>query len=328
MKPVKILVVTVNEADFEHINQLFEKLPNHTHYRVSWCNNFETAINAMLKQYYQVYLVDHQLGQHTGIDLLNEAIHSNCNEPIIMLTSQDEPEIDGEALKNGAADLLEKNKLEPLALDRSVRYAIEHTRTLKALKESEKKFRMIFERYKDPVLITDFGGSISDLNNAAKQFFGLKDQDINNTDIRKIYSNQADRQRLLDMIQEKGVINDFEAGLVDARGQIRQCVISCFLQISQHGQTEIYHTITRSQSYPLTENGANTYRPEPVQKDTNRLANQIRNPLYNIHLAVDELMVYMDDPDDTLKLYLDIIRSDCKRINQLITDLLEPSERY
>lgn len=324
MKPIKILIVNTDEGDFNRIKDLFLKIPDNNRYRITWCNSYEAAINAMLKQYYQVYLVDYRLEKYTGIDLLNEAIKSNCNDPIIILAAEGDLKIDEEALKSGAADYLVKDGLEPFALERSVRYALRHTKALKALKESEKKFRIIFERYKDPILITDFTGLIFDINKAAKQFFGLQDRDILNADIRKIYKNPQDRERLLEMIQEKGTVNDFETELIDAEGQTRLCIISCFLQISQHGQTEIYHTIIDELPYQPNLD-AEAFADEKLYdtgKDTKRFANQIRNPLSNIHLAVDELTVYMDNPDDNLKLYLDIIRNDCKRINQLIIDLL------
>ncbi|NMM55637.1 histidine kinase dimerization/phospho-acceptor domain-containing protein, partial [Paenibacillus aquistagni] len=52
------------------------------------------------------------------------------------------------------------------------------------------------------------------------------------------------------------------------------------------------------------------------------LAHEVRNPLNNINLAVDQL--YLDVPPDS-KMFLDIVNRNSKRIGALITELLNSS---
>src|SRR5690606_4647895 len=139
MKPIKVLLVDDDEDDFILTQDILSENPRSQNYELSWCNNYSDAINAMLKRRYDVYLVDYRLGKYSGIDLLHEAVRSNCSQPIIILTGKGDLKIDEEALKVGAADYLVKGEIDSISLERSIRYALEHHKALEALKVSENK---------------------------------------------------------------------------------------------------------------------------------------------------------------------------------------------
>jgi signal transduction histidine kinase len=54
------------------------------------------------------------------------------------------------------------------------------------------------------------------------------------------------------------------------------------------------------------------------------LAREVRNPLTCIDLSIDMLKSAVTDPE--LKVYMEIIKKSSKRINQLMTELLECQE--
>jgi len=66
--------------------------------------------------------------------------------PIIILTGYGDHDIDMEAMKAGAADYLEKGNLEPRILERSIRYAMDRAKALKAIQESERGLRALSGR--------------------------------------------------------------------------------------------------------------------------------------------------------------------------------------
>ena len=94
MDTVNILLVDDDEDDFILTKDILRENVSRQNYNLTWCNNFSEAINAMLKGHYDIYLVDYRLGRDSGMDLLNEAIKSNCTEPIIMLTGKGDFKID------------------------------------------------------------------------------------------------------------------------------------------------------------------------------------------------------------------------------------------
>ena len=56
-----------------------------------------------------------------------------------------------------------------------------------------------------------------------------------------------------------------------------------------------------------------------------RMAHEVRNPLTNLNLALEQLREEVIDEDDTA-LYFDIIRRNADRIEQLITEMLKSSK--
>ena len=92
--------------------------------------------------------------------------HSNA--PVIVLTGSDDPQVDFEVPRElGAADFLLKDNLDPVMLERVIRYSLQHAATLKALQKSHERFRLLFERSMDAILISDDSGRFVEVNSAA-----------------------------------------------------------------------------------------------------------------------------------------------------------------
>ena len=77
---------------------------------------------------YDVYLLDFRLGRHSGLDLLREVRRLGVSAPIILLTGQGQRELDHAAMQAGAADYLEKSRLDATLLERAIRYALQQKR--------------------------------------------------------------------------------------------------------------------------------------------------------------------------------------------------------
>src|SRR5207237_2873286 len=104
---------------------------------------------------YDMYVVDYLLGDKTGLDFLKEAVRIVCEEPIVLLTGKGNKDVDIEAMQMGATDYLIKTELTTDKLERCIRYSLERTAYLKALRSNEKKYWSIFELSKDAVFTVD-----------------------------------------------------------------------------------------------------------------------------------------------------------------------------
>ena len=105
------------------------------HYKMDWVSTYEQALQAISNCQYDLFLVDYRLGRHSGLDVLREATAQRCTTPIIMLTGQGDYHTDLTAMELGAADYLEKWQINLPLLERSIRYAVEHARSLAALQK-------------------------------------------------------------------------------------------------------------------------------------------------------------------------------------------------
>ena len=83
------------------------------------------ALEAIRRQSHDAYLIDQNLGQYTGLQLIRNSGGKSHPGAFILLTGQDSPEIDMEAMQAGAVDYLVKGEITGPLLARAIRYAIE-----------------------------------------------------------------------------------------------------------------------------------------------------------------------------------------------------------
>ena len=120
---VRVLLVDDDEDDYVVTRDLVASIPGRP-IALDWVSDYDAALAAAARNEHQVYLIDYRLGARTGIELLFELRERGCDRPVILLTGQSEFEIDLEAAAAGAADYLEKGRLDEVVLERSIRYAI------------------------------------------------------------------------------------------------------------------------------------------------------------------------------------------------------------
>src|SRR6185312_10918800 len=170
-KKVRILIVDDDQDDFIITSEYIKHIAG-AFYEINWCPKYSDALQQMIEHNYDLYLVDYRLGAKSGVDLLKEALENNCEEPIILLTGKGNYNVDIEAMQLGAVDYLIKTELSIEKMERSIRYALERSATLKELKENERKYRSIFEKSKDIVFLTDEFLDFKDVNEVVYSFLG------------------------------------------------------------------------------------------------------------------------------------------------------------
>jgi diguanylate cyclase (GGDEF)-like protein len=200
--PIKVLLVDDDEDDYILTRYIFDEFKSNQ-YKLDWVNSYEKALPQMLSRAYDIYLVDYRLGAENGLELMREAKAGGCSAPIILLTGQGDKEIDLKAMQSGAADYLVKGEFEAPLLERSIRYSLQHARTIENLLSSEIKFRTVIQSASDAILLTDHNGEIALWNQAAENIFGYSEQEILGKPFTALLSvasrAQYDAKRLLDV---------------------------------------------------------------------------------------------------------------------------------
>jgi PAS domain S-box-containing protein len=85
-------------------------------------------------------------------------------------------------------------------------------RTQSALRESEQKYRLLFEESKDVVYMSTPEGKFLDINQAGIELFGYasKDDILRIDIIHDLYVNPADREKIQQILEKQGFIKDYE----------------------------------------------------------------------------------------------------------------------
>ena len=96
---------------------------------------YEAGLKELISGRYAVCLLDYQLGERDGLELLREAKAARCETPVIMLTSDSRDEVDLAAMEAGASDYLVKAEFTPRLLERSIRYALKIGQTMSQLRQ-------------------------------------------------------------------------------------------------------------------------------------------------------------------------------------------------
>ncbi len=118
---------------------------SHYQYNVTWLNDYDQGLLALLSNAYDVCFLDYRLTQDSGITLLREAIINGCDLPLIMCTGQGSDEVDQDALQAGAMDYLVKSALDTTVLERTVRYAIARKQNERELKQLNAQHQYLAE---------------------------------------------------------------------------------------------------------------------------------------------------------------------------------------
>jgi PAS domain S-box-containing protein len=319
-KQITVLLVDDDEDDFFLTREYFQDLVNWK-FNIIWCSTYNAALDLITSRKFDLYLFDYLLGEKTGINLLEEAWSTDIEEPIILLTGKGDTKIAVEALRLGAADYLIKSELDSEKLERSIRYALERTSVLKALKHSERRYRRVFEESNDFLFISDLHGNILDFNTSACELTGYSSEELKHSNILSLIEESSLKEHWATL--ENRNIHDFEVKLVTKDSDKKYCLFSASVEVDEanfYVQGRIHDMTARKQSERerlFSEKMAVTGRLVRM------LAHEVRNPLTNVNLSAEQLEMELTDDDQ--KFYTQIIKRNCTRINDLITQLLQPS---
>ena len=124
--PISILIVEDQEDDYLLVRNLLLDF-GQPYFQIEWCRNFETGLTELTTGSFDVCLLDYHLGTHTGLDLLQELPQDQAmTTAILMLASEENPDIDKQAMQAGAMGYITKSQLNSSLIERSIRYALSH----------------------------------------------------------------------------------------------------------------------------------------------------------------------------------------------------------
>jgi PAS domain S-box-containing protein len=323
----RIAVIEDDEDDYLIIRDYISDIEGRS-FVVDWFQDYNSAINAIKNKEYHLYFVDYFLGHKTGLDLLDAAAEMNCDEPIILLTGLGNKAIDIKAMERGATDYLVKNDLSAEKLERCIRYALERSKFLKELKTREAKYRTLFESSKDAVFITDDQLNFNEVNEAAVELLGYSENELVGRNLREFISEHHLNGRLKPL-NEKSSVEDNEIKIINNNNETRECLLSLAAQRQADDETFMVHGIIHDITKIKKAEMANLQAEKLAANERliRMLAHEIRNPLNNIILSIDQLLPLEKDEDQ--KNFLEIIQRNSLRINNIITELLnlaKPSE--
>jgi len=123
-------------------------------------------------------------------------------------------------------------------------------KTTQELKESQERYKSIFDESTDVIYITTEDGKVVDINKAGEKLFGYTREELMKMDPAEFYENKEDREKFKREIEKKGFVKDYEVRFRRKDGKLLDCILSTTM-IKKGGKT-YYQGIIRDVT-PLKE---------------------------------------------------------------------------
>lgn len=130
----RILLIDDDRLQFRLTQAHFKNFRGEA-FELDWAETYEEGLAQLLEGKHAACLLDYQLGERTGLDLIRQAVAGGSRTPIVFLTAESSERVDIEAMNAGALDYLVKGEISSHTLERSLRYALKLAETLEALRQ-------------------------------------------------------------------------------------------------------------------------------------------------------------------------------------------------
>lgn len=201
-----ILVVEDNPGDCMLIEEFLEEQIVAPH--LTFASSFARARNEIEsqtpKKTFDVILLDLTLPDVSGEPLIREVLGLQVKIPVIVLTGYADMRFSVRSLSLGVADYILKDDLNASILYKSIIYSIERKSFINELKESERRYRELFQLTPLPMWVLDLKTqNILDVNEAATLHYGYSREEFLNLSARNIRPRQERDNRLEPLNQFK-----------------------------------------------------------------------------------------------------------------------------
>ena len=218
-----------------------------------------------------------------------------------------------------------------------VRNITDQKKAEKALRESERKYRTLFEESKDSIFISTREGQFLDINRATLDLFGYTKEEMMKLNVQEIYVHPSDRVHFQREVEQNGSVRDYEVKLRRKDGKEMTCLLTAAVWRADDGSVLGYQTLIRD----MTDRRVAEQEIKKLNDDLKRrtmaieaankeleafsysVSHDLRTPLIAIG-GFSRLLLEKQGPslDGRGQEFLNKIYSNSKQMLQLIDDLL------
>jgi PAS domain S-box-containing protein len=340
---MQLLLVEDNRADAVMLQELLTE-DSAVPVRLTVAKRLTEAIERLQAQNFDIILLDLSLPDTQGLDTLLQVQERAPSLPIVVMTGTDSEELAVEAVRKGAQDYLVKGQVDGQQLMRAMRYAIERKHTLEALRDSEERFRLLVAGGKDYAIFTlSAEGRVSSWNPGAERILEYRAEEILGEHFSRFFVAEDIEAGLpQQQLQTAAVEGRFEGEGWRRRkdGSRYWAEVTVTALRDEGGQLRGFAKVIRDLSEPQRAEAEIRKLHEDLKRRAGELevankeleafnysvSHDLRNPLSIIDgMSWALLQQCADRLDERGKHYLDRIRAACKRMQQLIEDLLHLS---
>ena len=210
------------------------------------------------------------------------------------------------------------------------RHLTEWRRAERQLRETEDRYRTLFERSREPIYVTRPDGTLVEANDAFVRLFGYTKSELIDWDVTGLYEDRSDRARFAHEIGRAGFVQDFPVRLVTKDGRVRDCLVSSVARRSPDGEVAEYqgtiHDVSESHSlHELAERRTRELQEAVAELEafTYSVSHDLRTQLVTMGGFSSILWSdHRDSLDDRGQDYLHRVLEAGRRMDRYVQDLL------
>jgi len=183
---LNILVVEDNPGDFVLLEESL-RAANLRIERIVHSESLAEAKKVLATETIHLVFLDLSLPDSSGLASYTTLSEAALRVPVILLTGLADTNIALQALSQGAQDYLVKGEFNEQLLTRAIRYSLERKRNLEHLRESEERYRQLFNNNPMPMWVVDVHTyKFLEVNEAAIQHYGYSYEEFLSSTVMSI----------------------------------------------------------------------------------------------------------------------------------------------
>jgi two-component system cell cycle sensor histidine kinase/response regulator CckA len=207
-------------------------------------NSGEAAVAAALRGKPDLILMDIRLqGAMDGISAV-ERIQEQLDIPIIYLTAYADESTLERAKKTKPYGYIPK-PFQEIELRTTIEMALYKHGFEVQLKESEARFRSLFENSQDVIYIADKNGDLLEMNPSGLSLFGYAREEILGTSSSRLYVDPHDHKKFISRIKIKKTLKNVELKLQNKRGELIYSLETANIMVDKDGKMSGFQGIIR-----------------------------------------------------------------------------------
>ena len=185
-------------------------------------------------------------------------------------------------------------------------------------------YNLAFLRSHDIILIADCTHRIIEANPSAISIFGYSKEEFLRMDLSQIFSDGKQGSQFLKDICKKHLVNLKEYEFKKKNGKVFPVLVNAD---NIDPETETFMVVAKDVSRYKKEKEDHYTRKEMMLlgKMAQTVAHDLKNPLNNLLLGLHQFETTFSEQNEEVSFYLNFLKKNTHRINELINTLLGPS---
>lgn len=323
-EPLRVLIIDDNPDQLEITRITLKKRDPQLEIEVAL--DAESGLRVLKEKRIDVILLDYNLPDMNGLDVLKTLREGKSDIPVIFVTGQGNEKIAVEAMKNGAHDYIIKEGDYLKLLARTVRHAHEKARLERQILTSKLRLQALFDGIQDFISVQDPDFNIVMVN---RNFAGWKKTTPEALIGKKCYQVYFQRTRPCEGCPLLETFRSGEKGFLEMHYQNDTLHVWSYPMANPEGDLEyaIEHIRVVTEQKRMEEQLIQNDKLVTIGILSSGIAHELRNPLNIIEAARYFLAEAIPQEETSLHEKLAIIRKNVHRASKIINNLLEFSRR-